>query len=234
MKKSILILTLLVFSFAFLHADVYIKQQTKTGAFMGQPAKEMIQETWLGKNKMATISDEMNMILNLDENKMYMILNKTKKYIEASLPLDMTKFMPEQMAGMMKKMMEGMSLTIQPNGQTKQVGKWNTKGYSANITMMGMEMKMTFWATTDVPFDWKSYASLYAEIYKAQFRMGEKFMEEYKKVQGFPVLTEMNMMGMDVKSTVVEITKKSPTTDVYSVPQGYSKTDKLPMKGRGM
>ena len=231
MKKTVLIATLIVVSFAFIHADVYIKQQMKTGAFMGQPAKDTIQETWMGKNRMATISPDMNMILNMGENKVYLIMHKTKTYVESELPLDMTKFVPEQMAGMMKQMMDGMTLAISPNGQTKQVGQWNTKGYDAKITMMGMEMKMTFWATTAVPFDWKSYATLYAEVYKSQFRMGEKFIEEYKKVEGFPVLTEMSMMGVDVKTTVVEISEKTPGADVYSVPAGYTKTDKISMSG---
>jgi hypothetical protein len=230
MKKIILIVSIVVISVVFLNADVYIKQQVNVGAFMGQPAKETFQEHWLGKNKMVMISQDNTMILDLEAKKFYMANHGNKSYIETDLPLDLTQLMPEQMAQMMKGMMEGMTISIQPNGQTKQVANWNTSGYDVKITIMGMEMKMTFWASRDVPFDWKKYSDLYSEIYKAQFRMGEKFMEEFKKVQGFPVETEMDVMGMKATTTTVEISQKSPGPDTYSVPAGYTKKDKLSME----
>ncbi len=230
MKKLILIVSLLVISVVFLSADVYIKQKSNVGAFMGQPAKETIQEHWLGTNKMAMITPETTMIMNMETKKLYMANHGNKTYLETNLPLDMTKLMPEQMAGMMKGMMEGMTMTVQPNGKTKKVLDWNTSGYDVKITIMGMEMKMIFWASKDVPFDWKKYTDVYSEVYKAQFRMGEKFMEEFKKVQGFPVETEMDAMGMKVTTTTVEISQKNPGPGIYSVPAGYSKKDKFSME----
>jgi len=230
MKKLMLIVSIVLMLAVFLKADVYIKQKTNTGAFMGQPAKETIQETWLGKNRMATISTENTMILNLEAKKIYMVNHGNKTYLETDLPLDLTKLMPEQMAAMMKGMMEGMTMSVQANGRTKQVANWNTSGYDVKMTIMGMEMKMTFWASKDVPFDWKKYSELYSEIYKAQFRLGEKFMEEFKKVQGFPVETEMDAMGIKVTSTTVEISQKNPGPATYSVPAGYTKKDKFAME----
>lgn len=230
MKKLILMVTLVVISFALLHADVYIKQKTNMGAFMGKPPKEVVQEHWLGKNKMAMISQDNSMILDIDAKKLYMVNHGNKSYVETSLPLDITKLMPEQMAQMMKGMIEGMTINVQPNGQTKKVANWNANGYDVKMTIMGMDMKMVFWASKDVPFDWKKYSDLYSEVYKAQFRMGEKFMEEFKKVQGFPVETEMDAMGMKVTTTTVEISQKNPGPDTYSVPAAYAKKDTLSME----
>jgi hypothetical protein len=231
MKKLILIASIVVISFAFLHADVYIKQKTNTGAFMGQPPKEIFSEHWLGANKMAVISPDTSMIMDLGANKLYMVYHKNKSFIETDLPLDMTKLMPEQMAQMMKGMMDGMTISVQPNGQTRKVLNWNSNGYDVKITVMGMEIKMAFWACKDVPFDWKKYGSMYSEVYKAQFRMGKKFMDEFKKVEGFPVATEMDAMGMKVTTTTVEINpKKAAGAGVYSVPAGYTKKDKLSME----
>jgi hypothetical protein len=229
MKKLILAVVVLAISFAFLQADVYIKQKTNMGAFMGQPAKELFQEIWLGTNKMAMVSPDNSMILDVGAKKMYMVYHKNKSYIETDLPLDMTRLMPEQMAKMMKGMMAGMTINIQSNGQTKKVLNWNAEGYDAKITMMGNEMKMTFWAAKDLPFDWKKYIGMYSELYKAQFKMGEKFMEEFKKIDGYPVETQMDTMGMKITTTTVEITNKDAGT-AYSIPAGYTKKDKLTMK----
>jgi hypothetical protein len=53
MKRLILVLILLAFTFSFLTADVYIKQKTHTDAFkmmnQEQPAKDVITEQWIGK-----------------------------------------------------------------------------------------------------------------------------------------------------------------------------------------
>ena len=227
MKKLILIVSVVVISFAVLHADVYIKQKTSMGSFMGQPPKELVQEHWLGNNKMAMISTESSMILDIEAKKLYMVIHGNKSYIESGLPLDMAKLMPEQMAQMMKGVLDGMKIAVQPNSQTKKVSNWNANGYDVKITMMGMDIKMVFWASTDVPFDWKKYSSLYSEIYKAQFRMGEQFMEEFKKVQGFPVETEVDAVGMKATTTTIEISQKNPDAGTYSVPAGYTKKDKL-------
>jgi len=229
MKKIALIVTLVVLTTAFLCADVYIKQLTKTGAFMGQEAKEVVNEIWLGNNKMATVSPDMSMIMDIAGKKIFLITHANKSYVETDLPLDMSKLLPPQMAAMM----DGMTLSVQPNGQTKKVGNWNTKGYDFTISVMGMNMKMTMWASKDVPFDWKKYSDMSGELYKAMLKGGESFMKEFEKIDGYPVASEMNMMGMglNVEMTTVEISEKSPGAGVYSVPAGYNKTDKMSMGG---
>jgi len=227
MKRIALIVTLVVLITAFLGADVYIKQIQKTGAFMGQQAKEVTNEIWLGNNKMATNSPEMSMVMDVAGKKIFLISHANKTYVETDLPLDMTKLMPAQLAGMMK----GMTVTIQPNGQTKKVGNWNAKGFDFNMTMMGMNMKMTMWASKDVPFDWKKYSDMSGELYKAIFKGGESFIKEFEKMDGYPVASEMSMIGANVEMTTVEISEKSPGAGVYSVPAGYTKTDKLSMGG---
>ncbi len=229
MKKIILVSTLVLLSVAFLSADVYIKQQTKTGAFMGQPAKDIIQEQWFGNNRIATVSQDNSFVINLAEKKFFMINHKSKTYVEASLPLDMAKLMPEQMAGMMESMMKGMTVSVQPNGQSKKIVNWNTKGYDVKMNMMGMDMKMIFWASTDVPFDWKKVASLSGELYKAQLRVGEKFVEEFKKIEGYPIASDMEMMGIKITMTTVEISEKTPSANVYAPPAGYAKKDRFAM-----
>jgi hypothetical protein len=230
MKKVMMLCVIVLLSGLFLQADVYIKQQVKMGAFMGQPGKDSTAETWMGDNRMATDSPEGGMIALLGQKKIYMINHANRSYVETDLPLDMTKIMPEQMAQMMKGMMDQMSISLTPNGQTRKVGKWDAKGYDVNITMMGQNMKMVFWASKDVPFDWKRYNSTYAQLYKAQFNMGEKFVQEFLKMDGYPVATDMEMMGMKINTEVVEITKKTPGPAVYKVPDGYTKKDRYSMQ----
>jgi hypothetical protein len=243
MKKLLLILTLVVFTAAFLCADVYIKTKTHTDAveMMGQkqPAKDAFTEQWIGKDKFAQMMGKMSTILDLAKNKVFIIMHSSKTYLEVSLPLDMSKLMPEQMAQMMGNMK--VSVTVNPNNQTKQIGKWNCKGYDVGMDiqfMMPMKMKMKIWATMDVPFDWKAFSEkMYPVVMKAtSMRMpfGDEIVKEFQKIKGFQVATEMsmNMMGTEMKmnSQVVEITNKTAPAGTYSVPAGYTKNEKLSMK----
>lgn len=242
MKKLILVLTLIVFTAAFLCADVYIKTKTHTDAveMMGQkqPAKDTFTEQWIGKDKFAQIMGNMSTILDLGKKKVFIVMHGTKTYLEASLPLDLSKLMPEQMAQMMGNMK--INVTVNPSGQTKKIGKWNCNGYDVVMDiqfMMPIKMNMKIWATKDVPFDWKVFVDkMYPVVMKAtSMRMpfGDEVVKEYQKIKGFQVATEMsmNMMGTEMKmnSQVLEMTTKAAPAGTYSVPTGYTKSEKLSM-----
>lgn len=246
MKKLVLIVTLVIVSFAFLSADVYIKTKTHRDAFemMGQkqPAKDEITEQWLGKNKFATKTSNQNMVIDLGKSVMYVIYPQTKSYVEAQLPLDMAKLLPEQMAQMMS--MFKLTVTVTPNGQTKKVGKWNCSGYDVVMSltgMMPMTMNMKVWASKDVPFDWKTYMDkMFPNLMKVQsanMPFGEEMLNEFKKIKGYQVASELTMsiMGANMRVTteVVEITEKPAPAGTYSVPAGYTKQDKMTIQ-RGM
>jgi hypothetical protein len=242
MKKLILVVTLVVISFAFLSADVYIKTKTHTDAFemMGQkqPAKDQVMEQWLGDNKFVQIMESQTMVLDLNQDVVYVIYPGSKSYVEAKLPLDMSKLVPEQMAQMMNMMK--MTVTVNPTGDSKKIGDWNCKGYDVTMSMSMMTMKMKSWVTQEVPFDWKAFSEkMFPQVMKLSGSMGldENAIKEFKKLDGFQVASEMtmNMMGQDIKtsSQVLEISKKSAPAGTYSVPQGYTKQEKLTFK-RGM
>lgn len=239
MKKLVLVVTLVVVSWAFLNADVYIKTKTHTDAFemMGkkQPAKDQVSEQWLGDNKFAQISENQTMVVDLSQNVIYVIYPDRKSYVEAKLPLDLSKLLPEQAAAMMKMMK--MTVTVNPTGESKKVGNWNCKGYDIDMNMQMMKMKIKSWVTKEVPFDWKAFGEkVFPLVMKLSGNMGldENAIKEFKKLEGFQVAMEMNMnlMGQDLKTTsqVMEISKKPAPAGIYSVPQGYTKQDKLTNK----
>jgi hypothetical protein len=239
MKKIALIVAAIILSVAFLGADVYIKTKTHTDPFemMGksQPAKDEVQEQWIGDNKFAAIQATQRIILDLDKKMMYVVYPKTESYVETQLPLDMAKLLPEQVAQMMSMMK--MTVKVTPSGQTKTIGKWKCNGYDIDIGMMMMNMKMTSWATTDVPFDWEMYSSkLLPAIMKSsgQMFLDDDSMNEFKKIKGFQVASEMtmNMMGQNIRVTseVLEISKKTAPKGTYTVPGSYSKQDKLTIR----
>ncbi len=238
MKKAFCILGAVLFLTAFATADVYIKSKTHTDAFsiMGQsqPAKDETTELWFGEDKLAMLASEMSSIVDLKKNVMYLINHKEKTYVEAQLPLDITKLFPPQMAQMMGSMMK-MTVTVSPTGQTKTIGQWKCSGYDVSIQMMMMPMKMAVWASTDVPLDMEKFSKLYANVLKAQLRLDDASLKEMEKIKGYWIASETTgeMMGAKMRTTteVVEISQKAAPPGVYAVPAGYKKTEFLDMKG---
>ena len=237
MKKISTIFIAVIVLAAFAGADIYVKSKVHTDAFavMGQsrPASDTVSEQWIGDDAFAMVSPERSSIINFKKNMMYMINHGNKTYIEATLPLDFSKLLPAEMASMAAMMK--MTVTVNPNGQTKTIGQWKCSGYDVTMQMMMMPMKMAVWATADVPFDLSNYMQkIYGSSLQAQMRLDEASVNEMKKIKGFWISSETSseMMGAKFKSLteVTEISKKTPPAGVYAVPAGYQKQDKLSMQ----
>lgn len=223
---------LLFFCGAMLYADVYIKQKAHTDAFsmMGQemPDKDEFNHMWVGDNRMAVLGAEQSIILNLDDNLMYMIMHQDKSYVEMTLPLDLSQYFPPQV----QQMMGNVTVTVNPTDEEAKIGAWDCKRFDVTIDIMMMTIKQKVWASTDVGFDWKDYSErMLPQVTQAMFRLSGDSIKEFEKIEGFQIKTEitMDMMGAEMRSwtEVVEILKKTALSDTYSVPEGYTKKDKF-------
>jgi len=235
MRKTLALLTAVLALAAFAGADYYVKSKTHTDAFslMGksQPAKDGVQEQWIGTDRFAHISSGLSVLVDLGKSEAVFINHKSRTYTPASLPLDMAKLLPPQMAqmaGMMK-----MTASVTPLGTTKKIGSWTCQGYEAEITMM-MPIKMIVWASTDVPFDFSHVMGKYVNnVLQGTMRLDEATLAELKRIKGYWIAYEtvVDMMGSPMRTTVevVEISEKSTPADVFKIPEGYSKSDTLAM-----
>lgn len=235
MKKVLFTVILVLVIALMLPADVYIKTNVHTDAFtmMGkeQPAKDEVMEQWVGNNQLVNKTGDKIMIMDMNKKMMFIVNPKDKTYVETALPLDMSILLPKEAASMVSMMK--VTVKVAANGQTKKVNKWSCSGYDVEMSMMMMQMKMKVWATTDVPFDWKMFAKMYANVSKMSF-MDDAAIGELMKINGYQVASEMtmDMMGskLNVTSQVVEITQKPAPAGIYAVPAGYTKKDKLSME----
>jgi hypothetical protein len=246
MKKSpiLVILTLLfVFSLFFTpshaQADQVIKAKRHSDAFsmMGQsqPAKDEEVTTWLTKNKMRRDEGDTTTIVRYDLNKIYWIDNAKKTYSELDLPLDMETMLPPQA----KQMLDQMEVTssVTDTGETKTINNWNCKKYLVEIgvSMMGMNMpiKMDFWTSKDLGIDEDMYKKFYAETLSLN-PMFKDMVEEFKKIEGYPVRTDftMNIMGNEQHywEEVASVEKMDAPAGTYDLPEGYTKTEFNPFQ----
>jgi hypothetical protein len=235
MKKTAVAILSILFLTVFAQADTYIKQKTHTDGFsmMGQqqPPKDDTIEQWIGDNQMATITGHQAVIVDLTKSVVLMVNNRNKSYVEMTLPLDMSKYLPAQMA----QMMGATKVTVTPNGQTQQVGEWQCDGYDMTMDMMMMKLNSKIWASKTVSFDWQGMAEkLMPLVMQASMRLNDESLQELAKIKGVQIKSEtsMEMMGTAVKMSqeVLEISTKPAPAGVYTVPADYTKKDQFSME----
>lgn len=232
MRKTMAIVAMLLSSLPVLAADIYVKAKVHTDAVQMQgntiPAKDEVMEQWIGENQMAHIGPKSTFIVDLGKKLMYFVNPKSKTYVEATLPLDLGKLLPQEMSSMLGMIKP--SVSVATTGTSKKIGQWNCQAYDMTVTTMGMPMKTRVWATKDVPIDLAKYRDMYAGMLKGQF-MDEEAIKEMSKIDGFHILSETSaeVMGAKIRNTieVQEISKKNAPAGVYAPPAGYKKRERL-------
>ncbi len=215
--------------------DFHIKKKRHTDAvkIMGQsqPAKDEEGATWMGKDKMREDEGQTkSTIVRFDLKKIYIIEHDKKQYAEIDLPVDFEKILPPQA----KQMMQMMNVTakVTPTQETQTINEWNCTKYLVEIaiSMMGMDMpmKMEMWVTKDTGINLDQYAQFYAEMISIQ-PMFKDFAQEFQKIDGYPVKTEMtmSMMGTETRSLeeVISVEELDAPAGIYDIPEGFTKTD---------
>jgi hypothetical protein len=100
---------------------------------------------------------------------------------------------------------------------------------------MGMQMKFRIWASTSVPGDLASFAAkMMPAFMKGTMRLDDKSVDEFAKIKGFQIATELtgDVMGAKIRTTteVVEIVEKTAPAGTYEPPAGYAKKATLSLQ----
>ncbi len=233
-RTSLILLIATVFAAAAAHADIYVKQKVRTGAYeaMGkkEPAREEITEIWLAANKVRTNQGAgKSGIILLDKGILIGIDHGTKSYTET--PLDLSKEMESQdpqASALFKGLMGSMSAKVTETAETKKIGKWSCRKYLIVYTMPFGTSEATAWATTDIKIDYQLYYTASNAMMASQPGF-DQVLEEMKKVKGVIVYQESvsKSMGSEISTVteVLECTDKKAPAGIYDVPKGYVKKE---------
>jgi hypothetical protein len=217
---------------------------SKVVASKGQPATSTVYMT---AGKMRTTGANADVIMDVASGKLVVIDNAKKQYWEATRE-EMNAAMQTASDAMTRaseqmkqnpqaaKMMEGLmgNMAGQVSVQ-KGTGSRKIAGYTCDeyVLSMGTMMKQQMWVTTELvpPMSIAQYATAQKALF-AGSPLGSsmtKAMDEMSKVKGFPLATTttISMLGQnqETSSEAIEIKKGPVPESVFTIPQGYSKTD---------
>jgi hypothetical protein len=208
------------------------------------PAKDKTETIWIGKDRMRIEDADRITIIRMDQKKMYLIDPKAKTVSTIDLPVDMKKYLPEQVAPMYEMMMSHTKAVLTPTTETKKIHDWNATKYTMTMTLpappqVGGDRTVTseIWATKDVAVDRAAMSDMYAAMMSLA-PGGAALADEMKKIEGMPVLIERTTPGPggDHKSRdeVTAVASKDAPEGTYDVPKDFTEKKFDPMSEGGM
>lgn len=209
-------------------SDLLVTKTKHTDAYsmMGRkvPAQDSNEVTWIGKQRLRHEEGDRVTIVRADLKKMYVLDAKAKTYSTLDLPIDLKKYLPAEAAPMMESMFSNMKVTVTPTTETKKIKDWNTTKYTVTMAMPMGSSTQEVWATKDITFDAAGYQELMGSM-MSLMPGGAAMAAEWKKVEGFPVLTLTShpLMGAEMKSKeeLTAVEQKDAPEGTFDVPKDF-------------
>jgi len=237
-KKNTIWLIASLFAFSILlspsvaEADILINKNKLTESTVnGQPQPTKVEEgkTWIAENKLREDMAESSIIVRLDLNKIYTIDHSQKTYSEIDLPLETDKVFPTK-AKQIMDVMQIKSSSVREVAETQTIRGWLCQKFLVEVEISMMEMnipmKMEIWASKQLGIDLSAHKKFSGAILSLN-PFTKDLSEEFKKIEGYPVLTisSVTMMGTETKEReeVVSVEKKDVPAKTFNLPKGYEK-----------
>jgi len=246
MRKILTVLIIFLAAVSFLRADLYVKKVKQAAPYeiMGKKrsGRVEIQELWLAKDKFAQRGKELSIIFNKKSEKLYLVVNPAKVYLE--IPLGITRenlndYFPQKIADIIKSI-RVTDVKVNLNTERKKIANWDCQKSEFEMTILipalnaMPRMKMVMWMTKDLSVDYKGYLTGMEEVFKLLFSKvldvdenSRKELEKLDRIEGFQVAGEgiLKIFGAEIREgeQCLEVAEKQAPPGVYEVPKNFKK-----------
>ncbi|MCP4631760.1 MAG: hypothetical protein GY855_02460 [candidate division Zixibacteria bacterium] len=216
------------------------KADSESTTPMGKQSETSISISYIENDKIKNFDESKNtaIIMRMDKKIVYNIDYNKKTYQEITIDelkkktesvMDMEspemkermKGMPPEQQAMMQNMMKEMisSIKVEKTGKTKDILGYKCSQYI--VKKSGSKM-VEMWSTEDL-----EYNNAFSDYMSLTMPGGQAMMDEFKKMKGLPLETNMSMqmMGVENKSltTATEIKKTDVKDSEFEIPEGFKK-----------
>jgi hypothetical protein len=237
MKRIFFSAFIFLISSILANADIYIRERVHKDSFydIGTvfPAETETRELWIGNKLMAYITQKMIVIIDKEKSLVSILNQKAKTYVKSPLPLDVSKISSQDL--FLKIRSFQINGKVKKTGETTKIEQKNCDIYKI-ILDFPFPKEMKIWATLDVPFDWKKVREMQSSIWKLN-NYSADFIRMLETIKGYWMISQESlwMDGTEEKKEckALEIIEKNPPDDVYTIPAGYIKVEKLTLQDFG-
>lgn len=221
------------------NADHVVKKtkQTTETVMNGSNQKSSKNDgtTWISKNKMRQDDGgATSIIIRLDKDKVFILNHVDKTYSEMDLPVKLEENLTPEAKQIIQVIKISSSVT--ETQETRVIKGWRSQKFSADISisMMGMDMPMTMeiWASKETGINLKTFRKFYAVLLSMN-PFTKDLLEEFQKIEGYPVLTKISMRvkGVETKSheEVITVEENRTPKGTYDLPSEYTRVAYNPL-----
>jgi beta-lactamase regulating signal transducer with metallopeptidase domain len=219
--------------------DIYMREVYRTDSYflwiLMDSDMTNVAETWIGNQKVvySEKGDNYNrkVILDLEKNSIVFINHRAKTYVEATLPLDRSSILSEELKW--QHLERPTSGRIDKTNKTRLIKDKKCDEYDVVYWDMRGEKRFNrrafkVWATTDVPFNLNLYYQMLMNLREVGNR-DKTLRNELKKLKGIQMKLEMKssrfIFSKMYITELTELTRKEPPEGLYSVPSDYTKKE---------
>lgn len=192
-------------------------------------------EMWVGGKKMAYITPTRHIVVDIENGVLLFGNKRDSTYVETTLPFDWNNVMDEGTVGYLAQYRtEG---TVKELGEDKDILGHTCTGYLVETWIENEGQRFNervekVWMTTGLALDWEAYGKISANGMKLQ-NYDDALVEAFSAFEGIPLMIDADvyMQGFSVKSVeeTVEIIETQPESNVYALPDYFTKKDHLTM-----
>ncbi len=231
------VLVILIALVGYVRAGVFIRQEEKKEAVYHhgnvEPESTTAIELWIGKENLAHKRGNIELLIDKTKGKAFVLNHGTKTFAETSLPFQIENVADEEFAPRLKM--------FRTQGEIRALNKERKIGDRVcslmEITTWIIFEENRFYETdteaclaTDLPFDLKTAHDLLKEIQGLR-NFDEGIYKEMVTLEGFPIETSSTqyMEGIAIPSRMqtLEMTIKEAPPGTYTIPDGFTKKEKL-------
>ena len=198
-----------------------------------QPAEDSENEIWFADDRIAIHQKERRFIIDSAARKFTVVEMKDSVYIETPLPLELSALVPEEQV--MRLAMFPTVGEVEKLHETRKINGKNCNGYLLKTWVMYQgnrynERESRIWSTSDIPVK-RELLDLLNRTTASLRNMSDQLKTDFSDITGINFLSETveYSEGFEIYSSteVVKCGEMEPAADVYSIPDGFSKQERL-------
>lgn len=210
----------------------YIEEEVTSPPIFGMEGQSTLTRTWILHDKIRRDEGDKfrTTIIRSDLGKIWIMNHSDTTYNEVSQEM----FQGLAMIGLMMFGVTYDSLTgapiipdplFQKTHRTSKIGEWNAhevtviqrgEGQLANSVK-----QMSLWISKDTGLDSRIYSSMMRKMFGDLGNEYDDFFRQLESLEGYPVLVETRMMGMDMKQKLIKTEKRFIPLSLFEIPKGY-------------
>jgi hypothetical protein len=228
MKKHLVFLLLAAIMVTAAAGDVLVTRRIHVNSIyhegIRRPERTDTTDLWIAPGRAVCLAGAVRIIIDAERDLLILVNDSTKTYAQATL----SRPAAESMTPPDREAMPSHDTTavVRGTGETRTVLGRNCQGYAIEFRS-SLDHLAKAWISADVPVDLAAHKDLMRKLYAFLGRYDAASTDALLSFPGY-VLAQENVADVDgetlrVSREVIQVSRKTPPSGLFSVPESYSR-----------